>query len=75
VVTAQPRRWANILGGGDDYELLIAAPSRKRRALLRAAHQALVKVTRIGCFTLGRGVHLTVAGQEMRVPRKGYVHF
>jgi thiamine-monophosphate kinase len=75
VVASEPSLWANVLGGGDDYELVIAVPSRKERALLAAAWAARVKVTRIGDFTRGRGVELTVAGRPVRAPRKGYVHF
>jgi len=64
-----------VLSGGDDYELVIAIPPRRRTALLTAARAAQVKVTRIGTFRRGKGVHLTVGGRETRVARKGYVHF
>jgi thiamine-monophosphate kinase len=37
-----------LLGGGDDYELLFSAPPSARVAVLRAADQAGVAVTRIG---------------------------
>jgi thiamine-monophosphate kinase len=74
-LSAAPKRWANVLGGGDDYELVIAVPPRKQNALLAAARAAGVRVTQIGRFTRGRGVQLTLAGQPMRTPRKGYVHF
>jgi thiamine-monophosphate kinase len=75
VVASEPSLWANVLGGGDDYELVIAVPFRKERALLAAARAARVKVTSIGDFARGRGVELTVAGRPVRAPRKGYVHF
>ena len=58
----RPALWANVLGGGDDYELVIAVPPGKERALLAAARAADVKVTHIGRFERGRGVGLTVAG-------------
>lgn len=67
--------WANVLGGGDDYELVMAVPPRKRAALHVAAEAAGVKVTQIGRFARGKGVHLTIAGREVRAPREGYVHF
>lgn len=67
--------WANVLGGGDDYELAIAVPPRKRRALLAAGDAAGVALTRIGGFARGRGVRLTIAGRPARAPRTGYVHF
>ena len=71
----EPSLWANVVGGGDDYELVIAVPPRKERELLAAAHSAGVRVTRIGGFVRGMGVELTVAGRPVRAPRKGYVHF
>ena len=75
VIAAEPALWANVLGGGDDYELVIAVSPRKEAALLAAARSAKVKVTAIGAFTRGSGVELTVAGRPVRAPRKGYVHF
>ena len=75
VIAAEPALWANVLGGGDDYELVIAVSPRKEAALLAAARSAKVKVTPIGVFTRGKGVELTVAGRPVRAPRKGYVHF
>ena len=71
----EPALWANVLGGGDDYELVIAVAPRREAALLSAARSAKVKVTAIGAFTRGKGVELTVAGRPVRAPRKGYVHF
>jgi thiamine-monophosphate kinase len=75
VIAAEPALWANVLGGGDDYELVIAVSPRKEAALLSAARSAKVEVTAIGAFTRGKGVELTVAGRPVRAPRKGYVHF
>ncbi|MBS0550237.1 MAG: thiamine-phosphate kinase [Proteobacteria bacterium] len=74
-VDASPTLWGPVLGGGDDYELVIAVPPRRRARLMAAARAAGVTVTRIGGFRRGRGVHLTIDGKEARVPRKGYVHF
>jgi thiamine-monophosphate kinase len=75
VLAREPALWSNVLGGGDDYELVIAVPPRKERALLAAARAAKVKVTAIGAFARGRGVELTLAGRPVKAPRKGYVHF
>jgi thiamine-monophosphate kinase len=74
-VKSDPSLWANVLGGGDDYELVIAIPPRKRAALQAVARAAGVNLTRIGEFRSGKGVRLTVGGRETRVTRKGYVHF
>lgn len=72
---AEPALWANVLGGGDDYELVIAVSPRRVSGLLAAARAAGVEVTAIGTFMRGNGVELTVAGRTVHAPRKGYVHF
>jgi thiamine-monophosphate kinase len=74
-VKSDPSLWANVLSGGDDYELVIAIARRQRRGLLSAARAVQTKVSCIGTFRQGQGVHLTVGGRETRVARKGYVHF
>lgn len=75
VLADEPSLWPNVLGGGDDYELVVAAPPRNERALLAAARAAKVKVTEIGELVRGRGVELTIAGRPVSAPCKGYVHF
>ena len=75
VVAASAPLWANVLGGGDDYELVMAVSPRKRAALHAAAKAIGLKITQIGRFARGAGVHLTIAGREVRTPRRGYVHF
>jgi thiamine-monophosphate kinase len=72
---SDPRLWANVLGGGDDYELVMAVPARRQPALRAAAEAAGLRVTRIGCFGQGSGVTLTAAGRSIEAPRRGYVHF
>jgi thiamine-monophosphate kinase len=74
-LAAKPALWANVLGGGDDYELVMAVPPLKGTALLAAAKAAGVKVTQIGGFLRGKGVRLTADGRDVRAPRQGYVHF
>ena len=74
-VARRPDLWAAVLGGGDDYELVMAVPPRRRAPLLAAALAAGVKLTRIGGFARGEGVRLTVGGKPVAAPRKGYVHF
>lgn len=75
VLLAKSLLWRNVLGGGDDYELAIAVPTRKRAALLAASRAAGVKLTQVGAFTKGKGVILTVSGQPQRIAQSGYVHF
>ncbi len=67
--------WPNVLGGGDDYELVIAVPPGRVSALRDAARAVGVEVARVGRFARGRGVRLTVEGRAAPVPRAGYVHF
>lgn len=74
-VGTDPGFWPEILGGGDDYELVFAVPRQRREALLRAAGSAGVPVTCIGSLDKGRGVRLTIAGQSAPTARRGYVHF
>lgn len=75
LVLQRPELWARVLGGGDDYELVIAVPPRRQPALLRAAAAAQVRVTEIGVFRKGRGVSLTIGGQPTKPPPGGYQHF
>ncbi len=74
-VAGDARLWPAVLGGGDDYELVIAVAPRRRGRLLAAARAAGVAVTRIGTFARGTGVSLTVDGRPARVTRQGYAHF
>lgn len=74
-VEADPSLWANVLGGGDDYELLIAIAPRRRASLLAAAKASGVTVTRVGVFSTGYGIRLTFEGRVISAPRAGYVHF
>jgi len=74
-VAANPRLWANVLGGGDDYELVMAVPVRRRVALQAAARSVGIRITRVGRFSPGDGVAVTRGGSATTPPRKGYVHF
>jgi len=61
--------------GGDDYELLLAAPAEAVAALKRAAHDAGTMITAIGICREGEGVHLTDDGKPVELPAKlGWKH-
>jgi thiamine-monophosphate kinase len=75
VLSGAPTLWADVLGGGDDYELAIAVSSRKRSRFVAASRAARVKVTQIGAFAIGKGVVLTVSGHARRAAQTGYTHF
>ena len=63
------------LRGGDDYELLLAAPRRNRRGLRTLARLFRgVPVTRIGELTEAPGLVLRTPGGDRALP-PGYEHF
>jgi thiamine-monophosphate kinase len=65
-----------LLSGGDDYELAIAAPSSARSRLLALAVETGVPLTRVGRVVKGRGVTALAAdGKPVRTRRMGYTHF
>lgn len=65
-----------LLTGGDDYELVVAAPPAARAALSALAARSKTKFRRIGRVVKGRGVTaLDREGAPMRFPRAGYAHF
>jgi thiamine-monophosphate kinase len=65
-----------ILGGGDDYELLFAAPLSSRREFDRLAAELALPITEIGRIELGKGVRVVDAkGHERAVARRGGLHF
>jgi len=76
-LAAQPALLARILTGGDDYELLFAAPEDADRLVLSRAAAAGVPVTRIGRFVAGAAevVVRDAAGAILALPRGGWSHF
>jgi thiamine-monophosphate kinase len=61
---------------GDDYQILFAAPSRKRPAIEALAAKNIVRVSRIGAAESGAGVKvLDERGRKAKVDRAGYTHF
>jgi thiamine-monophosphate kinase len=61
--------------GGDDYELLLAVPARKRRALEAIGRLSRgVPITRIGGLTREPVTLLVNRGHEEELPR-GFAHF
>jgi thiamine-monophosphate kinase len=69
--------WLEVcLTGGDDYELLIAAPAASAAPLQAAAASLGVAIVRIGRFVAGDGVRVQdAAGAEMALPAAGWSHF
>ena len=67
---------ADLVTGGDDYELLFTAPPSAREAVEDLGQRLGGPLTRIGTIEDGQGV--TVVGDDGRplsLPRAGYQHF
>mgnify|MGYP003700514977 CR=1 FL=1 len=72
-----PERLADLLTGGDDYELLFAAPPEGEAAVRSAAAASRTPVARIGRLTAGRAGHvhaLDGEGTPLTLARTGYRH-
>lgn len=61
---------------GDDYQVLFAAPVRKRAVIEALARHHIVRATRIGTIGAGAGVEIVDdKGRKIRLARSGYTHF
>jgi thiamine-monophosphate kinase len=65
---------ALALAGGEDYELLFAAPARGPSSAAYARRLGC-RVTEIGVFARGKGVHFTRAGRPYALESAGFAHF
>jgi thiamine-monophosphate kinase len=75
-VVTRPDRWAPILSGGDDYQILFAAPVAKREAISSTAVSTGTTVTRIGELTVDAKIAvLDAAGKPVDVSSTGFTHF
>ncbi len=75
---AQPKalQQACALNGGDDYELCFTAPRARHDAVLHAARQSGVPVTRIGRILGEPGLQLVdAAGRTIALPSRSFDHF
>jgi thiamine-monophosphate kinase len=65
-----------LVTGGDDYELLFAAPPQASASIERLARDLDLPVTAIGTIEDGAGVRLRdAAGREVAVTSSGWTHF
>ena len=67
---------ADLVTGGDDYELLFCAPPAERGAIEALGRRLELAVSRIGTIEHGQGVTVVDAdGQPLALGRAGYQHF
>ncbi|MEX2446392.1 MAG: thiamine-phosphate kinase [Dehalococcoidia bacterium] len=65
-----------ILGGGDDYELLFAAPPDRAADVADVAREAGHAITEIGTIGEGEGIEVVDAeGVPVVITRRGWTHF
>jgi thiamine-monophosphate kinase len=65
-----------VLAGGDDYELVFAAPRELDAAIDALAKMLALPITRIGRFETGEGVRvLDGTGKDIDLASPGYRHF
>ena len=67
---------ADLMTGGDDYELLFCAPLSKRGAIEAIGRRLVLAVSRIGTIEHGQAVTVVDAdGRPLALGRAGYTHF
>ena len=67
---------ADLVTGGDDYEILFCAPPAERSAVEALRRRLALPLTRIGVIERGKGVTVVdVDGQPLALGRGGYSHF
>ena len=67
---------ADLVTGGDDYELLFCAPPSARDAVEAIGQRLGLALTRIGTVERGEGVTVADAdGRPLALGRAGYTHF
>jgi thiamine-monophosphate kinase len=65
-----------VLGGGDDYELVFAAPPGAEKALAALADSLALPITMIGRIAAGSGVQVVDGtGRRIELGATGYRHF
>jgi thiamine-monophosphate kinase len=76
-LNAHPALLDHVLGGGDDYEILFAAPQEHTAHIARISSATGVAIHRIGLMEAsGQGVRaLDARGREISPKHMGYRHF
>jgi thiamine-monophosphate kinase len=73
----EPGLLADMLTGGDDYEIVCTAPEDRADAFLKAAEAAGIALTDVGRVVAGQGFprFLDGAGHPMTFKQTSYSHF
>jgi thiamine-monophosphate kinase len=74
-VVAADRARAYALGGGEDYELLVAVPPPAFDALAAEARRLNLTLTAIGELRRENAITWSLDGKELSPPGRGYDHF
>jgi thiamine-monophosphate kinase len=76
-MSMDPKLRDTAISGGDDYELLFAAPPSARAAVLKAAQKSGTPVARIGQVAGRRPVVRIVDSQSrvLRLAQEGFTHY
>jgi thiamine-monophosphate kinase len=75
-VEADPALHPLLATGGDDYELLFAAPPEVDAEIAALSHSLALPITEIGAITAGEGVRLLDAGgKPLATKTAGWQHF
>jgi len=80
-IGADPRRIATVLTGGDDYEILFAAPPSVAGVLAELSEEVRVPITAIGrmeAAPIGSKAQVTMldeSGKPLALRREGWTHF
>ncbi|MFN2463418.1 MAG: thiamine-phosphate kinase [Candidatus Dormibacteria bacterium] len=70
-----PREWLEVVGGGEDYELLFAGPPAAVRKALDALAATGLRAAVVGRFDDGPGLRVLFDGKEASPPESGHEHF
>jgi thiamine-monophosphate kinase len=76
VIEAAPERLPELLGGGDDYELLFTVAPERAGEVAALAQALDLPLTAVGAMAAGRGLRLhDPAGREITLEGTGWRHF
>lgn len=76
VLEHEPALLAELVGGGEDYEILFAAPPAARAEIEALGATTKTRVTRIGRLEGGQGIRLLDRrGMPFTPPLRGFQHF